>query len=127
MNPLNHASLEASKRLADAGIVLMTESAWCRQDYHGHIFYHLYYKTLLREGEECIPAPSMAEVWRELPQAIKAPGGLAFLKVGKQHSDLDGCDYLVAEYSNQPASSFVRNSNPTDALIDLLIWLKGEA
>jgi hypothetical protein len=28
MNPLNYASLEASKRLVEAGIVLETESVW---------------------------------------------------------------------------------------------------
>ena len=29
MNELNHASLEASKKLVDNGIVLETDAAWC--------------------------------------------------------------------------------------------------
>ena len=68
MNPLNYATLEASKRLVDAGIVLETEKVhfqigdvWFLRD-------RMCAGSNLIPSKICIPAPSMAEVWRELPE-----------------------------------------------------------
>ena len=63
MNELNYASLEASKKLHEAGIVLETDALWS-------LFldgFHLIMKTELHPLVENYPAPSMAEVLRELP------------------------------------------------------------
>jgi hypothetical protein len=56
-----------------------------------------------------IPAPSMSEVWRELSEAriFKEKDGMSVAHLG-------------------PGSSPMFNINPTDALIDLLIWARKE-
>jgi hypothetical protein len=103
MNPDNNATLEASKRLAENGIVLETEKHWYR------------YATgwldeeLPNTESECeIPRPSMAEVWRELPQSAMDKWN-------------DGTFRCWTPLGPIPPIS---NPNPTDALIELLIWLK---
>ena len=110
MNQLNYASLEASKRLVDAGIVLETEAVWCRTRRGWRL--HLKSKAKMYRWLEVIPAPSMAEVWRELPFQTyikKMDDGTSMVWV----CDDDNCE-----------SDFITNTNPTDALIDLLIWVK---
>jgi hypothetical protein len=105
MNTQNYASLEASKRLVDAGIVLKTEAYWIRvanspmmlvDNRHG--------------ADEYYPAPSMAEVWRELSEQHDDEYLRLFKDEGKTF-----CGY--GEYADRWG-----NENPTDALIDLLIW-----
>lgn len=56
----------------------------------------------------------MTEVWRELPE--KHDG--KYLRVFKDEGKT-WCDY--GEYADRYC-----NENPTDALIELLIWVKGE-
>ena len=106
MNTQNYASLEASKRLHDAGIVLKTEAYWIRvansqmmlvDNRHG--------------ADEYYPAPSMAEVLKELPN------NTAFLKNKIYYASTGGKDNEYKEFISQ---------NPTDALIDLLIWTRKE-
>jgi hypothetical protein len=104
MNPLNYGSREACQRLTDAGIVLETEFCWLNAG--SDIGY------VLRPSRQCkllisIPAPSMAEVWRELPRGI-------YLLQGDKGSTC---------WSNEK-SYFATNA--TDALIDLLIWVRKE-
>jgi hypothetical protein len=106
MNPLNYASLEASKRLVDAGIVLETEYYWIRvanspMTLHNNI----------HGADDYYPAPSMAEVLKELPN------NTAFLKNKIYYASTGGKDNAYKEFIS---------TNPTDALIDLLVWLKGE-
>ena len=106
MNPLNYASLEASKRLVDNGIALETEAH--------HIKYRTEWELKPRHSFDAvygIPAPSMAEVWRELPI-----GSLITKCRNGEITHLSG----FGEYS-------IANVNPTDALIDLLIWVRKEA
>ena len=129
MNPLNYASLEASKRLVEAGIVLETEAGWYKIFRPGC---HSFDMVLsMRSGNEKFygdnyPAPSMAEVWRELPETALQP--CRDTTTGYCHEYLslqkDG-DLTVAGYGEY--SEIGRNSNPTDALIDLLIWEGKEA
>jgi hypothetical protein len=96
MNTSNYASLKASKRLVEAGIVLETEVVW----YVGGVYVE---PTLTRRkdavvwGGKFTPAPSMAEVWRELPNGT-------WINTGCQGNE-------------------TWNDNPTDALIDLLILI----
>ena len=115
MNELNYASLEASKRLGDAGIVLETDCFWSELYGLWRLIRHCIANT--------IPAPSMAEVWRELPSYIGDDFYLAISKDDTQtvcgYSKIDGFDRYVSK-GNQ------RNDNPTDALIDLLIWVLKE-
>jgi len=104
MNTQNYASLEASKRLHDAGIELETEAYWIRvanspmmlvDNRHG--------------ADEYYPAPSMVEVWRELPN------NAALLKNKVYYTSIGGSDNAYKEFTSE---------NPTDALIDLLIFVR---
>ena len=113
MNPNNYGTLPACQRLAEAGIVLETEKVW-------HLngdkeTYSLQTRgsspsLLVRWGD--FPAPSMAEVWRELPDDC-------FVQMLSDGITVAGFVDGETEHSNE-------NTNPTDALIDLLIWVKGQ-
>ena len=118
MNELNYASLEASKKLVDNGIVLETEAGWYKIFRPGC---HAFVMVLsMRSGNEKFygdnyPAPSMAEVWRELPAKI---GADHILEIYKEYG------FTKAQYWGLDLYGY--SKNPTDALIDLLVWLKGE-
>lgn len=112
MNPLSYASFEASKRLYEAGIVLETEVCWAPNLFS-------YGFSLRRFGgrlptKECIPAPCMAEVWRELPSGTDLTKDSTFTYGLVCMGKMQGGDYDT------------KNTNPTDALIDLLIWVRKE-
>ncbi len=132
MNLLNYATLSASQRLVNAGIVLETEAVWIWPNYKeignkstnpDNICPYLSQRCCreVKEGWKHIPAPSMAEVWRELPGYVRAgvPDAMSDecpfhdLEISK-----DG-DFTIVQYLG-PAK--YENTNPTDALIDLLIW-----
>ena len=108
MNEANHGSLPACQRLDAAGIVLETEYWWnpidiIEGDHTVISGYELKdYKIL-----GSIPAPSMAEAWRRLP---------AMSVIGK--------DYGEVTYVAFKKDYKISNANPTDALIDLLIWVE---
>ena len=128
MNELNYATPEASKRLEDAGIILETD-VYHKVGVYGSMPSMLCTKTeyeidsdpyhpdsdpdVLNGVAVYLPAPSMAEVWRELPNWIEGEMKLSLAKFG---------DGSVAGYGDTDAIVF--NTNPTDALIDLLIWVK---
>ena len=120
MNELNYASLEASKKLVDNGIVLETEAGWYKIFRPGC---HAFVMVLsMRSGNEKFygdnyPAPSMAEVWRELPEQYEDE----YLRVFKD-GDRTFCGRSrYGEYANGLSSK-----NPTDALINLLIYIRKE-
>ena len=132
MNPDNYASLEASKRLVEAGIVLETEAGWYKIFRPGC---HSFDMVLsMRSGNEKFygdnyPAPSMAEVWRELPGRVEIYQKRWNLEISK------GCATGTQEThggyadgdSVPSAFCYCLSTNPTDALIDLLIWVRKEA
>ena len=106
MNTKNYASLEASKRLFDAGIVLETEFCWARDDKG---WYFRSYENYEREVLESVSAPSMTEVLEELPN------NTAFLKNKVYYASVGGSDNEYKEFVG---------ANPTDALINLLIFVR---
>lgn len=112
MNPNNRASLEASKRLVDAGIVLETDVMWAEGS-SGWFLCTVSDLAEYFENANAIPAPCMAEVWRELPEG----------------STLYNSGDIARAYMANPklSGSYKTNTNPTDALIDLLIWVRKEA
>jgi hypothetical protein len=124
MNNLNYATLEASKKLHDAGIMLETEAVWVKWYFDGSILsdrnpyeWRLQYKALTQTDFESIPAPCFTDVWRELPfqsYIKKLDDGSTLVWICDD--DADG-KYIE--------SNMIANTNPTDALIDLLVWLKG--
>ncbi len=108
MNEQNYGSREACQRLVDAGIVLETETYWTKDDGDLKIS-HFSYISIDRRF--AIPAPSPAEVWRELWGSITG-----YLRIGYfGDSTFIEVPFTGPEY---------QNTNLTDALIDLLIWVK---
>lgn len=101
MNPDNVGTLLACQRLQAAGIVLETDFQYdglgCLQKGLCSPFYF-------------VPAPSMAEVWRELPEQAQ------ILKSVKTNV----CWTEIRPTNCQPFAG----ANPTDCLIDLLIWVE---
>jgi len=135
MNELNYASFEASKRLVDAGIVLETDFYWyvynedmCRSLIAAdkaipapYLVNRASVRTRIGSIPTAyVPAPSMAEVWRELPETIDEydltcekifNGGM---QAGYTTYDVSGLRWKVS----------LNAANPTDAMIDLLIWVR---
>lgn len=100
MNPNNYCTLEASQRLVAAGIELETNQYWWPYENGTYV--------LGCNNRSKLPAPSMAELWRELPNetVIEKIGIKAMAYV----SYIEGHEM---------------NENPCDALADLLIWVRG--
>jgi hypothetical protein len=117
MNPDNYASLEASKRLVDAGIVLEADCYWVKD---GLIEEWCLVSAIERDEsyaeDEFYPAPSLAEVWRELPETSK------IYKLSEGMSEIS----YPHKYDTSFCSFLQENANPTDALIDLLIWTRSK-
>ena len=114
MNELNYASFEASKKLYNTGIILETDAAWFLSPDNSPL---LSYKGLQCYPYINIPAPCFTEVWRELQD--KLPGNQKTLEYGEK----SGGDMLIC--SEMYAGKF-KSENPTDALIELLLWLGGK-
>ena len=110
MNELNYASLEASKRLVEAGIALETDAEWCKLS---NGIMGIYLKEQFKSGIFTVlaPAHSMAEVWRELPD-IHNEYGITMMK------------YLGDTWCKYYDPHGFASTNPTDALIGLLIWVR---
>ena len=103
MNTDNYCTIEAAQKLIDNGIVLETVHYWRRP--YGCSYWKI---THNKHSGECISAPSPAEVWRELCKICKP------------------CIYFSNEVTLaviEGSPSFY-NTNLTDALIDLLIWVR---
>ena len=121
MNPLNYATLEASKRLLYAGIVLWeTDYYW----YHNN-FYDTYELVDVIhhycDKKDYTPALSMAEAWRGLLSILKVGGLWYELRLTK----IDDISYAGYWWSTVCLIKF-QSPNPTDALIDLLIWVRSQ-
>lgn len=108
LNPLNYCTLPAAQRLTEKGIVLETEVVWySRQNWKN---WTIGYRGLVEDDPRnnvVFPAPSMAEVWRELRQHINDQ------------------DYFQLKSMSWDAMYRPRN-NTIDDLIDLLIWVRGQ-
>jgi hypothetical protein len=120
MNEANYASFEASKRLVDAGIVLETDFWWIRERSAWKLADNDY--GLPRAF--AIPAPCMAEVWRELPDGTDMTKGTF---AGKNPSGITEAWCCLRRGEGAVTSPDIQRANPTDALIDLMIWVRKEA
>jgi hypothetical protein len=120
MNLNNYGTLEACKRLDDAGIVLETDCIYgCIYCINGNEQWEIQSKndSHFIQSFPTYPAPSMVEVWRELPfqSYIKQMGGLSLAWICDDEDETETLE-----------SGFIQSTNPTDALIDLLIWARKE-
>jgi hypothetical protein len=135
MNPSNYGAQPACQRLLDAGIVLETDFHWIHNKLKDT--WKIGVKTLDMENHpefwELIPAVQFAEVWRELPERIKVSGeGIQRTTEGGYRFELTNCWLTMQRaggitevgYEGVEVGTIVsfENINPTDALIDLLIW-----
>ncbi len=118
MNPLNYCTREAAQRLVDAGIVLETDFYYCKT--HKGWKLHPKQKAKKYNWLAVIPAPSPAEVWRELPDSFGASTTLIIEK----HDNEQIAGYF--DWDTEDFNAFFRNTNLTDALVDLLIWVRKE-
>lgn len=132
MNQENYCSLNVAKRLIDTGIVLETDAVWVKWYFDGSVLsdrnpyeWRLQYKALTQTDFESIPAPSFAEIWRELPDEIELEddGGSIALSVFKS-----GKTTYAGYYLNKDEEVYEEkeSSNSADALAELLIWAKGQ-
>jgi len=112
MNKGNCCSLEISQKLVDAGIVLDTDAYWIRVANSPLMLCDSKYGA-----DEYYPAPSMAELWRELPESIGKGRAIQYMEMGKAH----GKTYAAYDF----ADDYVLFDNPADALAELLIWVRG--
>lgn len=105
LNPLNYCTFPYATKLVEKGIVLKTEKfyrVWTAID--GTLCHELVDYARKRNDlpqTMYVPAPSMAEVWRKLPRGTYL---------------LHGADTSIC-WTNKKS---YRDTNPTDALIDLL-------
>jgi hypothetical protein len=112
MNELNYTSIEASKKLVENGIVLKTESEWVNSDANSYTW--TLRNTNWRDNKTTVPAPSLAELWRELPDMYEGE----FLRVTKDWGETR-CGY--GGYWDR-----FHSDNPADVLAELLIWVRRE-
>lgn len=114
MNKDNYATLKESARLYDAGIDLFTDAIWLEMSL-GSGIYELCNRNSAaqwhKDKNDFVPAPMVAEVWAELPEGVVI--------------DKLECGVCVSYTDNKLNTYHVTSDNITDALIDLLIWLKG--
>jgi len=110
MNSNNYCSLEMSKKLVEAGIVLETDKVWRLGADGWKLLSRDWAIKMMSNTYEIIPAPSMSELWAELPY-----GSTAKTRAGVTYAiDAGGnCEF--------------ESSNPCDALAELLIWVSKEA
>jgi hypothetical protein len=136
MNELNYASLEASKKLVDNGIVLETDfywRVWTERDKFKSGTEIVTTEVMLAlmnndnfyendvPGVVYYPAPCFTEVWRELPATIEIDGetyNLCCHKIGGVN-----CAEYVSDLPETVGS--VYGVNMADNLIELLVWVKG--
>lgn len=116
MNQNNYASLEASKRLVEAGIVLETDCVWAKmfpmkEESDWKVFTQAEFNKHFYDFDTYFPSPSMTEVWRELPEGTRLQKGIAATYAWSRGS----WDETITSYTN-----------PADAIIDLLIHLRGK-
>ena len=150
MNELNYASLEAAQKLISNGIVLKASFYW--RVWSGLTIRHIAdngAEIVSKKEKESLqdptsetsdnkrydvryyPAPCFTDVWRELPEEYDTETRHLELQVDKIKR-VDGVIVTSANYIYNDAESgccvykFFTKENPTDALIDLLVWLKGE-
>ena len=110
--PLNYCTLEPSRRLVEAGIVLETD---CWRDLGVNPDKIIPWPSGIgRNHPEIIPAPSMAELWRELPELYEGYRLIVY-KYGDKS--------LVAYEKDNEPYILSGSANPADAFAELLIWV----
>lgn len=106
------ASYEASQRLFNSGITVETVMIWNTASDPPS----LHNKTSTGGITRYIPAPDLNELWELLPDGTT----LTITRRGNGASDRH-CKAMFIQYKNEATIFFI---NPSDGIIDLLVWLK---
>jgi hypothetical protein len=130
MNEQNYCSLEMSKRLVAAGIVLETEKVWKDINYHTSLAapnWKLYPR--MNALGIYVSAANLSELWREL-RLLVIDSNLLLPVLVKISDDAQGGVLYSAFYEDlehsRPVPAVYHNTNPCNCLAELLIWVKGE-
>jgi hypothetical protein len=112
MNTKHVTSLEISKQLAEAGIVIKSEYVWC----HGDLI-PIINIILETAGSEIYPAPIATELLERLPDGCEY--GVNLVKL------MSGYGVELTSYKTMPYDrlEFIQDKNPCDTLALLLIRL----
>lgn len=121
MNQENYGTLEPCKKLADAGIVLTTDFVWYVNGAGWKLSTRDWVENVVSVKYEVIPAPTLAEVWIELPQDILHNAMVCSLMMWKFNK---GVYTEVGYWWHDQIIKSIIMENSTDAAINLLIWLK---
>jgi hypothetical protein len=113
MNELNYTSIEASKKLVENGIVLNTKEFWYRYGDKWEDGPRIFIVAVER-----MPRPSMTELWRELPWFVMRNEVCCNLMMEKY-------DTFTVVYYDGTGPNYT-DTDPADALAELLIWLRRE-
>jgi len=117
MNPDNYGTPKACRDLLNAGIFIETDFYW-PIDGEEKLF-SKYQMDRFYNPAYFMPAPSLAEMWRELPETIKTgPSTWKHLTTEKMGPRMEAY-YRPCELKDLKSSE-----NPTDALIYLRIWIE---
>jgi len=118
MNELNYASLEASKKLVENGIVLdEVDFMWFERETDDWILIpsdHVSIKAF--QDGHAYPAPCFTDIWRNLPERIKCNRKQKALHFEKWRGE------SYASYEN---NYLCKSANPINAMIHLLVLVKG--
>ncbi len=108
MNPLNYPTLLACQKLVEKGIVMKTEMSWYSSVFPDQ---WLLRSSKWKDGEK-LPAPSMAEVLRDLPETEELPPIIS--------------RYICEEgiTGSSIMTILIDIFRSVDALIELRIWLE---
>jgi hypothetical protein len=112
MNKDNYVTLPVAQRLVEKRIMLETDAWWILGFDGKYSLVHCATKVMMsviKERPGSIPAPSMSELWRELPE-----GTITLNGIGREL------------YCSCQGSQILHNVNPCDALAELLIWVRKE-
>lgn len=116
MNHKNYCTLEYAQKLVDAGIVLKTDAAW-KWLSRDKIYLLCHKDTIV--NHDYIPAPQFQDVWDELPDLLTINKRI----FARTMSTIDGIHY-ISYHSGNDWISTQKSDNPTNAAIDLLLWVK---
>jgi hypothetical protein len=116
MNPDNYCTLELSRKLAENGIQVETEAKWIIWPMGlAELVYNWQYRVA---DVEVFPAPSFAELWRELPESRQVEYLLTIKKMVGE---------TIVGYENRGSwLYYIRDAKTADALAELLVWVRKE-
>lgn len=118
MNKLNYASLSASKKLAENWVVLETDFVWRLGADGWKLLNKDWVMNMMSNTYESYPAPSFAEIWRELLKLADNNEKIIVSWIQEMNDwQATGADVALL---------IVEVCSNIEKLAELLIWVKGQ-